>query len=395
MGAVFFLPLNLFLNNLLFTVFFVAFSLKLLLEQPKALFHTIGKYWIVFLVLSGPLLLALMGSFYTSNFYGAFKDLGKLVPIVLVIPLVLHHPNFFAKLVKRLLYAMALGALAAALVCWSLTIFQIFQDGGQLTDLFTQRYANHFLSGKIDVHTPYLGLFIAVSVFFLIRETEFVTTRKKRWINSIWAGILFLFLLNLLARTALFTLLIGMVIYVLYRRKYVILFLGVMAVSALGALAYFQDNNFLRDRIFNSINVFEQETIFSKKDDRFARYSASVEVFKQFPFFGPGTAGEDSYRKEIFYNNRDSKAYNGNYNAHNQFLEYVSTYGIVGAVVFFALLVILFRYAKVDSLSLFLFFAFVMAGLTESILERSWGVSYYLFVIMAIYGLKKEPNEGL
>ncbi|MEZ4859407.1 MAG: O-antigen ligase family protein [Flavobacteriaceae bacterium] len=294
-----------------------------------------------------------------------------------------------------MLYTLSLGSLLAAFICWAISLLEIYHANGTINDLFTQPYAYHFLSGRVGVHTPYLGLFVSVSIFYLLLKAFEASSKKRTLIHLIWASILFLFLLNLLARTALISLSLGLVAFFLYRRKYILVFAVMAAIASLATIVYVQEQNFLRDRLLNSINIFEEQTIFSKKDDRFHRFKASIEVFKEFPLLGPGTASEDPYRKAVYYDNRDSEAYNENYNAHNQFLEYLSTFGILGGVTFLWIIYVLLKdsFGTKDVFSVFLVFSFIMASLTESVLERSWGISFYLLLLFCIYGNKLIPNE--
>lgn len=395
LAAILFLPVSLFVNNLLFTVFFVAFNLKLLFSQRSPFFNSIKTNLFSIIVFCIPLFLAVIGSIYSENLAAAQKDIGRLLPLLLTIPLVFHTPDFFHKILNRILYALTVGCLISAGICWGITFSDIIANNDSVTELFSQKYSNHFLSEKVGIHTPYLGIFVSTSIFFLVVKTFETTKRKRKLLYCLSATILFLFLLNLLARTALFTVIIGGFIYFLTKKRYILFFSSVLMLSIIGGIIYYQNHNYLRDRIFKSINIFEEQTIFSKKDNRFARFDASIEVFKKFPLIGPGTASENKYRKEVYFNNRDSEAYNGNYNAHNQFLEYLSTYGIFGAMAYILLLFTLIKsaYKSQSYVSYFLVFSFIMAGLTESIIERSWGISFYILVLFCVLSFKNVRHE--
>ena len=148
--------------------------------------------------------------------------------------------------------------------------------------------------------------------------------------------------------------------------------------------------------MFNSLNLFEKPTKFSKKDDRFDRLSASYEIFKKSPIYGYGTASEDSFRLEIFKRNNDLNALEKEYNAHNQFFEYLSTYGIIGGVVylsFFSLLLI--KSIKLKSgFLIFLVLGLFLACITESIFERSQGVVYAASLSAAIAACFSHLNNN-
>ena len=139
---------------------------------------------------------------------------------------------------------------------------------------------------------------------------------------------------HLLSRNAMFYFLLSSIAYLIYFRYWKILFSTMFIILILGFFAYNVKHNYLRDRLFNSLNFFEKETQFSKKDDRFDRLAASYEVFKHSPIIGYGTAAESKYRKQIYLQNNDKVAYENNYNAHNQFFEYLSTYGIIGGLAY-------------------------------------------------------------
>lgn len=158
---------------------------------------------------------------------------------------------------------------------------------------------------------------------------------------------------------------------------------SVAFIVVMGTLAYNVKHNYLRDRLFNSLNMFEKKTQFSKKDDRFNRLAASYEVFLKSPLVGYGTAGESKYRREIFKKNRDNIAYKENYNAHNQFFEYLSTYGIIGGVAYLVFFGGLFHlvFKQKSGYFLYLVTGVFLACITESIFERSNGVVYMAVLI--------------
>ena len=142
-------------------------------------------------------------------------------------------------------------------------------------------------------------------------------------------------------------------------------------------LAFNVKHNYLRDRIYNSLNFLEKKTQFSKKDDRFDRLSASYEIFKHKPIVGYGTAAESKHRRQIFKNKGDTIAYERNYNAHNQFFEYLSTYGIIGGIAFIIFLGLFQIILKNRNA----FFTYVFIGLffacvTESVFEGLKGGLY-------------------
>ncbi len=77
-----------------------------------------------------------------------------------------------------------------------------------------------------------------------------------------------------------------------------------------------------------------------------------------------------------------------NYNAHNEFIGTLATYGIIGFILFMGILFLPFRKAEYRrSYSLFIIIV-VITFLTESILDRQQGLNYFMF-FYALYALPK------
>lgn len=379
-------PLSLFLNNLFATVFLIAFGFYLLLSQKLIIKKTFKKNLHLFLILSVPFLLTLLGSIYSSNPSGALKMIGKIAPLLFFVYYAVYHNTWFSDKIKPAFWFLVFGCLLSAGLSWGLSLAEIFKLKLPISVLFTQEFAYHNLAEKLGIHTPYLALFINAALGFIVYS--FYDNQRKISKPFLWVLfiVLTIFLFNLMARNAIFCYLLFGFIFLVKSKNYLLLLSFFVVISSLTIYIYNTEKNFLRDRFIYGINLFEEETIFSKKDNRFSRWQASVEVFKQFPILGPGTAGAEEFRKEQYLNNLDSEAYNEGYNAHNQFVEYISTYGLVGAILFILMAFYLIKCTlrQHSVLLMYLCGCFLIAMITESILVRSWGVIYYGFLIICI-----------
>ncbi|MCR9182172.1 MAG: O-antigen ligase family protein [Flavobacteriaceae bacterium] len=379
-------PLSLFLNNLFATVFLISFGLFLLVNQSLIDNNAGRNKWFLFVVFSIPFLLTLMGSLYSSNPSGAVKMIGKIAPLFFFAFYAVFQGQWFENKIKPAFLFLVFGCLVSAILSWGLSLYEIFKLNLPISALFTQEFAYHNLAEKLGVHTPYLALFINAALGFIVYSFY----DKKKFLPKPLLWLLFIiltgFLFNLMARNAIFCFLLFGVIYLIKSKNYLLLLFFFIIVSALTFYIYDTEKNFLRDRFIYGVNIFEEETIFSKKDNRFARWQASVEVFKQFPILGPGTDAAEKFRKEQYVINLDSEAYNEGYNAHNQFFEYLSTYGLLGALLFILMVFYLIKVTlkQQSVLLLYLLGCFLLAMVTESILIRSWGVMYYGFFIICI-----------
>jgi O-antigen ligase len=391
---VFTLPINMFLNNLFLSIFLGLFGIYIIINFNKDHFLLIKQHFKTLIVLSIPVFILLFGMFYSPETKQALKEFGRLIPILIFVLFLLIQKSFFQSLIKQMLYALVLGCVISASFCWIASIIDVYQNNHSIFALFSREYANHNLSERIGIHTPYLALFVNASIGFCvysIYDKSRLISKKRLVLIIIFLSI---FLFNLMARNALLCFILFGILFLIWSKKHILLisFLGI--ITLLSVFTFTTEKNYLRDRFFKSINVFENETIFSKKDRRIDRIKASYEVFKQFPLIGPGAANEDKLRREQYYINRDSEAFNENYNSHNQFMEYLSTYGILGGISFLILFFTLFKivFEKKSYFLLFLVSCFFIANLTESVLERTWGIVYYILMITVLLSWDIKMN---
>lgn len=391
--AVFFLPIHLNFNNIFLTCFIVLSFLLFFVNARANKWKLIKQSkWLLALV-SIPFLLNAVGLIYTDEFNEGFDYTVRAIPF-LCLPLIsVTTPEVFTKNIKKLGYALFIGCLVVALFSWINAIVDIVNQQKPWNELIGPLYSHHNLIRHLDLHAAYVSICIYTAIGFVLLQFK-TFNRQKKVFFAIAIVILIAFMFHLLSRNAMIYFLLASVIYLLYQKKWSILIGGFATVILLAIGAYNVKHNYLRDRLFKSLNLLEKETQFSKKDDRFDRLAASCEIFLNKPIIGYGTAGESKHRRLVFQQNNDKVAYERNFNAHNQFFEYLSTYGIVGGLAYFLFFGGLFRLVLKQKKG---FFIYVFTGLffaciTESIFERSQGVVYTAASIALLISCKLYDN---
>lgn len=392
--AVFFLPVHLNFNNILITCF-ICLNLLLLFFENRAYKCGLIKQskWLLTLV-SIPFLLNAAGLIYTDELVEGFNYTIRAIPF-LCLPLIsLINPEVFTKNIKKLGFALVLGCLFVTIYSWSSAIVDIYNQDKSIKELFGPLYSHHNLIKSLSLHSAYLSICIYTSVGFLVFIYKELNMQKKL-ISVVIICLLIFFMFHLLSRNAIIYFLSASVVFLISKKNWGLLISGSVIVIILAMLAFNVKHNYLRDRIYNSLNFFEKKTQFSKKDDRFDRLSASYEIFKHKPIVGYGTAAESKHRRQIFKNKGDTIAYERNYNAHNQFFEYLSTYGIIGGIAFIIFFLGLFQIILKNRNA---FFTYVFIGLffacvTESVFERSQGVVYTALIIALMLSYSKGNTQ--
>lgn len=376
LASIFFLPIDINLNNI-FLLIFISVSVFTAFKSPRVAFKALTQKKGLLILVSLPFWLNIFGLIYTDELNKGIDYTVRALPFLLIPLVAITSPKVFAKNYRAMGYALLFGCLFVAVWSWYFSIQSLLENNRPFKELFGPLHSNHNLLKHLDMHATYLSVFIYTSLAFIATEYRQYIKYKKIVLAVVFI-VLLAFLFHLLSRIAIFYFILSSIIYLIYNKYWKLLSGLAIVIIVVFGYAYSTPHNYLRDRLINNLNLFEKKTQFSKKDDRFDRLSASFEIFKQRPIFGYGTAGESKHRREIFKKNRDTIAYNENYNAHNQFVEYLSTFGILGGlvfVIFFGTLIYLV-FTKRQYFYAFMLVGVFFACITESVFERSWGVVY-------------------
>jgi O-antigen ligase len=339
-------------------------------------------YWIPILLI----LPRILGLFY-GEWDNATKELIRSIPL-LVLPLafVLVSTIEGGQNIRKWFYFGALaGTIVFAIICYYPVISTMIEKEQPFSYLMRWRYMNFNFASPLDAHPAYVGLII----IWLIVHTLFTSFITSKW--RIWVVMgLTILLFQLVARNALLVCFLIIGIYVV-RSKIKWLQLGTIAlIVGLTATVIFHPSTYLKDKFFY---IFKED-IRRKENNRFMRLEASFDVFKQAPVFGPGPGSDNELRMQAYLEMGETVAYQNNYNAHNQFMEFLSTFGIFGLSLFLLAIILAMRMSIRDKnwIDFMLLIAVIVAMLTESPLERSLGVKY-LGVIVAFLLLNHLKNS--
>ncbi|MEX0275017.1 MAG: O-antigen ligase family protein, partial [Flavobacteriaceae bacterium] len=133
-----------------------------------------------------------------------------------------------------------------------------------------------------------------------------------------------------------------------------------------------------------------------EKTNRMYIWDSALKVVKENPVFGVGT-GDVVTSLNVQYE-KDGRSFLAVYdtNTHNQFLDYMVRYGLLGL---FLILIVFGLYFKVavgrrDPIYLSILLLFLLAMMTENILDRQHGVVLFAY-LNSIYFLARKESELL
>lgn len=367
-ATIFTLPMYNQLNNYLLGSFIVVGGFEVLFSASHR--RELRKIWLAWPILSlfGLALLACLRTWE----YESFQNLERFWSLALVPVVIMANRELFFDKKRAVFLALAYGTLTTLLICYGNVLFQIFENGEALANLYNENYIGFQFTEIADSHPAYLGLFILVSIVFLLGDKQLPKMERAPHIFLLVMG-----LFHLAGRTALLLILVFFfILLVRYVRRYrwqvLTLFVGIALVSVL----------FIR---YGSPQM--NKLLFDLKVDsdvnRITRWEVAYTIFKDHPIFGAGYTEVRQLRAQLYEEKGLFLQLNGDYNTHNQFLEYLSTNGAIGGFVFaisMAYLMMASLYYR-DLVYLFLFGAFIICTMTESMLVRIKGIEF-----LAIFG---------
>ena len=126
-----------------------------------------------------------------------------------------------------------------------------------------------------------------------------------------------------------------------------------------------------------------------------AIFTIGFDLFKESPVIGYGTGDIkdvliNGYKKANFI-----KGYDRKYNCHNQFLQFLLAFGLIGLLIFLISLVypLFFAFFQKNYLYVFLILMLSFNFLFESMLETKAGVEFYAFFNALLIGVSYKKRD--
>ncbi len=364
-----------------------AAQLFVLLKNRKANFKTTRYFW----ALMGLFALSLVGMIYTENMPRGVDMIGRQISFLL-------FPVFYAtyrvKSFSVLFKTYCIFIFGMILICEIDTIYRFFykSDTFPLTlDLFlSYRYTGAELTKSIGLHNAYFGMYILFSNVLLL--SWMIKTMRSR----IFLGLFLLvclqsvFLLQMVAKTAIIMnlLIVGAsMIYILIKQKKLkLLLFSSLLLIVIASFSY----SYLKlpiERIterFEELNQGEN----TERETRVKLWKSALPIIKENLVVGVGTGDvEDQLHASYKKNDILSKS-----NIHNQYLDYLMRYGLVGLLVFLSILGYALIHALKTANYIYFCFTLIIIGccFTENIFSRQWGITFYACFNYLLYTFAKK-----
>jgi O-antigen ligase len=362
--AVISMPIHTLICNLALVLSFVL-SLIIFLREKK-----------FYLVISGlPIIIFIfyvLSITYSENLSWAVRAL-ELGSSFLFIPLIFCFAKFVftSKFIERLLSLFLASVLLVCTISYVRIVVmtgEFFPSNAIREFTYHEAFSRYAFSEFIGIHPTYLSMYILFAVVVL-----FTKTRISNILIFALVAIFAMFLFILSSKNQMIVFLILIVVLFWRHLKFSAAIKGGVIIAILSLLGFLGGTN-------NQIKYRFSSELVNGNGDRIDLLRSAKEVIAEHWFIGVGIGDRnDEMNKKLIKRERTDLI---NYNAHNQFLDYMLTFGALGLI---GLLTIFFIPINKEMDNTFALFLLIIAcaSLTESIFFRQKGLSFFLF----FYGL--------
>lgn len=351
------------------------------LEKIKNLKRNI----IPFMIMSSFFWVSIFGLFYTINFDHAKDVLTQNLPF-LIIPLVI-----FSVVIERTTFNQLLKLFSFSVIIASFFgLAKAFYF--RINNLGNFFYYTEF-SKVLEIHTTYFALFLVISITYFLYDI--LKTKELNFWMNVGAILYLLFMIYFVSsRISIIVLTLVFVILVIAFRKQLdnttrwIAFATILLTLFLLGSPNFQKR---------SKGVSEFGIEMPSVEDRLIHWQAVINTIKKNNLlFGNGTGdGKEGLFEEYLSLGFDI-GYKYKYNAHNQFLETILYFGIVGLGMLLSMLYLNAKYAirNNDFLSITLIVSISIFMFIESVLERHNGIMLFILLGSLIIATNLYPKQN-
>ena len=355
----------------LFLILIVLFDKQKLLEIIKNRFFKLFSIFLLFTILF---------TLFNFTFFVDFSETRKIAQIILLITLF-----SFANDKRFLIYGFIFGVFISSLISginiinYYLNSFEFLMLKTSVEDLFvTQRL--------------YLGFFIIISVILLghIYQTSINKIQKHLSLLLIVYFIFMLFLIS--SRSALIIAVVVFITTIIYQFKPLHSLLLFVVIGLIFSTIIFTNKNLSSRFLYSEDSV--RSSFFDKiktHEPRYDIWKFSTQIFKEEKpyFFGIGTFRTQELLVSKYQlmpiEKRKNWFIERNFNTHNQYIDIVLSYGIIGLLIFIIFIkeLITFFYKNIYSLNLVL--SLILFLFIENLFHRQLGS--FIFALTLVLAL--------
>ncbi|WP_150452159.1 O-antigen ligase family protein [Arenibacter lacus] len=334
--------------------------------------------------------LYILGVFLSQDLSRVLKDIGRTLPLVLVPLFVLtRHKEDFN--LFKIFTSLGIGLFLGMLICWYHILLSILSKEKPLEQakyFFEWIYTDWNLVEPLNGHPSYFAQLIVLFLVTVIVNENFKSLRRNKIHFLFLLFPFFLFLIETSSRIAIISLVSILLIHSINKLRFkgVLLMMMFLFVIILFSVKF----NYLGSKFTKIIDRNGEIKV-----ERYHRWKEILKVFNQEDRWALGVGSGDArllYRK-AYENGNFQLAFENNYNAHNQYLEFLVSNGLFGLIVYLFILGLFAYQTKLNKEALSFFIIILLFSISESFFGRSQGVlifSFFYSFLLLYYNSKTQ-----
>lgn len=372
------------------------------IDYKKTFVDLSRKSTVLMLLFASLLLWQLIGLIQADSLSLGIERIYKRVSLLLL-PLALFNPSEKIRIqIKLLLKIFAVSLLVYFIYCLlmalhnSLSLINGKLVFNQYDELYT--YESFFTGLRLvsGAHPSYVAMYSVLALLISVDNIFDITQNfRNKFLWSIASIGYVIFIVLLSSRAGIIAGMISLPLFIFFRikkRRNSRWILLSIIVSTLGAFVILAMNN---SRIMYSLEDVANNKIRKvlSEDIRFTIWRSAWVVIKAHPLTGVGTGNASTDLKNEFIKLGYSQGLYEDMNAHNQFLEILLENGIIGLIIFLALISYMMYIGMSEHNEFLLVFLLmtVIFFIFESMLNRVAGVMFFpLFAFLLLYYKKED-----
>lgn len=361
----------------------------LLLNNWSEKLNLIKKNFIPLVLLILIYLLFLSNFLFSDDVSQSSKLAIKALPLFIFPMVFLSTPTKYYRL-GSIFTGLTFGTIITILICWGRILLDILSKRDpldQATYFFEWIYTDFNLLKPFGAHPSYVGVMVVLVIIILMCYEGFQKFRSEKVLYRLTLIALIFFILQTNSRISFACLILFLCYYFLrnFNKRSILQLLVLFVVLFLLSLKF----DYLFHKITSILNKDGEITF-----DRFPRWLGIWEENSQFGNYWIGVGKE---KAQFIYNQSYMKngfelALRENYNAHNQYLDFFVSNGIIGVIVYlFALLFFLYNTHK-NIIAISFILIVIFFSVSETIFGRSVGLIFFSFFYALLFSnFKNQP----
>jgi len=384
-----FIPFNFFLGPSILLLF-----LAILICQPFSQSLLNLRQNKIFILFSCCYLIYLIGMVWTENQSFGKRDLEYKLSLLLL-------PIFLAALnrIKKAGFNLIANAFIASCLIAALSCFLVSYSKNSFSHIPT------YIELSIFMHPSYFSAYINLGLVLLVNQLRFNQNSNQRKLLIFAIVILFIgFNILLNSKIGTITTLLLVLLFLIqslsrFNKKSALLLISSFIVAL---VILFSQVDAVKSR-FQSVNaIFSTENIPKDTNEssrlRILIWQEVFDILEHQSLLGVGTGDTKDELLKAYKKNGITYAYENRLNAHNQYLEWLLTFGIIGTLVWVIsfILPLIFAFRRKNQLYLFFSLIVLIVFFAESFLEREYGVVFFAFFNSLLFfhaPVEKEFSE--